>query len=91
MTVIGQAKRYNPDNFVSETELRKFVGGAIYKASTLKSTISSLGVIAPISYAFWTTSNFHPDAITYARNMGLWYLNGLALAQLANRMDIDKV
>ena len=83
--VIGQAKRYADGNFVVETELRKFVGGAIRKAYDLKHQIHAL---TPILYAFWTTADFHPDAKEYARQMGMWYLNGIGLAQLAHVVGI---
>lgn len=40
------------------------------------------------AFAFWTTSDFQPSAKKYARGVGLWYLNGLGIAQLAIRLQV---
>src|SRR5205814_3827809 len=34
--IVGQAKRYKADNFVSEIELREFVGGGLLKLDELR-------------------------------------------------------
>jgi restriction endonuclease Mrr len=87
--VLGQAKRYNRDNLVAEGELRSFVGGAIQKASDHGDSVTfRRAILAPVIFAFWTTSDFHPSAKRYARSVGLWYLNGIALAQLAIRLGL---
>jgi len=39
--------------------------------------------------AFWTTGDFSISAKKYARDIGLWYLNGIGLAQLATRLDLS--
>lgn len=88
--VLGQAKRYDRENFVTEVELRSFVGGALRKASDQEdSRTFRTAVLAPIVFAFWTTSDFHHLARKYARGMGLWYLNGIGLAQLAIRLGVS--
>jgi len=73
--VIGQAKRYKDGNPISETRLREFVGAATLRRHQLK-----LGPLAPVLFAFWTTSDFDPGAKRYARELGLWYMDGLTLA-----------
>jgi hypothetical protein len=37
----------------------------------------------------WTTSDFNRNAKEYARDMGMWYLNGLGLAQLAFKTGME--
>jgi hypothetical protein len=73
--VIGQAKRYKDGNPISETRLREFVGAATLKRHQLR-----IGPCVPVLFAFWTTSDFDPSAKRYAREMGLWYMDGLTLA-----------
>lgn len=86
--VVGQAKRYAKGSLIPENELRTFIGGAIRKVSDPHSDTFKSGVLAPVVFAFWTTADFHPSAKRYAKAVGLWYLNGLALAQLAIRVGI---
>jgi restriction endonuclease Mrr len=85
--VIGQAKRYT-ESLVSEREVREFVGGAMYQAHNIRKASTEIGVTSPIVFAFWTTSEFHPAAKRYSKEMGLWYLNGIALAQLAYKVGM---
>jgi hypothetical protein len=33
-----------------------------------------------VLYAFWTTSDFEPNAKKYGRELGLWYMDGMTLA-----------
>ena len=88
--VIGQAKRYSRHNRISETDLRSFVGGAIRKASDPENALTfRREILAPLVFAFWTTSDFHPTARSYARSVGLWHLNGMGLAQLASRLGVE--
>ena len=90
--VIGQAKRYATGNNISEYDLRAFVGAATRRTFQLKrSNPSQVGSLQPVVYAFWTTSDFHRNAKEFAREMGIWYLNGLALAQLASRLGITEL
>lgn len=90
VVLVGQAKRYQTGNNVKETELRAFVGAAIKRAYKLKRMYTSqVGSLHPIVYAFWTTSDFHQSAKEFAREMGIWYLSGLALTQLAMRLGVS--
>jgi restriction endonuclease Mrr len=85
--VVGQAKRYAKGNHVKETELRTFIGACIKKIDFLKKTRSEqFGIMHPIIVAFWTTSDFHSDAREYARDLGICYLNGIALGQLGVKL-----
>jgi restriction endonuclease Mrr len=86
--IIGQAKRYN-DKFISITDLRGFLGGALIRADEIKRTYDRYGIFSPTAYAFWTTSEFHHSAREFARNAGLWCLGGLSLAQLALRIGLQ--
>jgi restriction endonuclease Mrr len=87
--VIGQAKRHQTGNNITENQLRNFVGACLRRAYQLKRTNTQLvGSLQPIVFAFWTTSDFHPLAREYAREMGIWYLSGVALAQLALRLNV---
>ena len=90
VVLIGQAKRYKTGNNVKERELREFVGAAIKRTYKLKRMYTSqVGSLHPIVYAFWTTSDFHQSAKDFARDMGIWYLSGLALTQLAMRLGVS--
>lgn len=87
--IVGQAKCYKQKNLVKESEIKQFVGAALHKTLELKKTMSGkLGGLTPIAYAFWITSDFHPDAKKYAKELGIWYLNGIGLAQLAQRIGL---
>jgi hypothetical protein len=88
--VLGQAKRYSKDSLIVETDLRAFVGAAIRRSSDPLDLLTYRGAImAPLSLAFWTTSDFQPSAKRYAKAVGLWHLNGVGLAQLAIRLGVD--
>jgi len=87
--VIGQAKRYKEGNNITLNDMREFIGAAILRAGQLRGVnSSSAGVLTPIVYAYWTTSDFHQEARKYARAMGIWYLNGRGLTQLAQRAGV---
>jgi len=89
--VVGQAKRYTKGNQVCEKEIREFVGASIKKVDELKKTRSEqFGILQPVIYAFWTTSDFNSIGREYAKNIGIWYLNGVALCQLALQLGIDE-
>jgi hypothetical protein len=45
-------------------------------------------LFTPLLLAFWTTGDFTPPAKKYARHLGIWYLNGVGLAQLATRVGL---
>lgn len=86
--VVGQSKRYTGGNHVNEKELREFVGASIKRIDTIKIQKESIGILQPIILAFWTTSDFHANAIKYAKKMGIWYLNGIALSQMALKLNM---
>jgi len=86
--VIGQAKRYKDGNNVKETDVRAFIGGAM----KVKNDLTMKGKILPLSpvvYAFWTTSDFDPNAKTFCRSLGLWYLSGRALARYVLDLGLE--
>lgn len=86
--VIGQAKRWTVDN-ITETMMREFIGGAVLRAQRIRTTApTDAGLFTPVIYAYWTTSDFHHEARNYARDMGIWYLNGVGLTQLALRAGV---
>lgn len=87
--VIGQAKRYKDGNPISETRLREFAGAATLKRHRL-GIESKLGALAPVIYAFWTTSDFDPNAKKFAREMGLWYMDGLTLATYVTSLGLKE-
>lgn len=88
LTVIGQAKRYKDNNFVSETEIRKFIGGAVDIANSfrIESKLTSLG---PVLFAFWTTSSFHENARAYCKRTGIWYMEGLSVAEYVKKLGLQ--
>jgi len=89
--VLGQAKRYVDGNHIKETELRSFIGASIKRVDDLKRTrAEQFGILHPTILAFWTTSDFHSNARDYAKSMGIWYLNGVALCQLALHLGLDE-
>ncbi len=82
VSVIGQAKRYKADNWVTVNELRQFVGAATLRVHEMRIGKSSYAALNPVVLAFWTTSDFNASAVEYANKVGMWILNGRALAQL---------
>jgi hypothetical protein len=84
LLVIGQAKHYKEDSFVSEPEVRDFVGGGLKRLSDHTDSITHRGpFLAPVVFAFWTTGDFNSPAKSYARSLGIWTLNGISVSQLA--------
>jgi hypothetical protein len=86
--VIGQAKRFTEGNAVKETDIRAFVGGALKVKNELSST-RKIFPLSPVVYAFWTTSDFTPSAKQFARDMGVWYLSGRALARYVYELRLE--
>jgi restriction endonuclease Mrr len=78
--VIGQAKRYKEGNAINEVRLREFVGASALRRHLLQRD-GAIGPLTPVLCAFWTTSSFDPNAKTYARAIGLWYMDGRTLAK----------
>lgn len=89
LSVIGQAKRYAIDNEVTETEVRKFIGGAILKVDELRKQ-GKINVLSPVVYAFWTTSDLHVNAKQFSRKMGIWHLDGMALAEYVVKLGLEQ-
>ena len=90
--IIGQAKRYAIHLTVGDREMREFVGGAIKRvADPTDKLVYRSERLAPVIYAFWTTAEFTSSALTYAKSIGLWHLNGLGLAQLAIKNNVPLV
>lgn len=88
--VIGQAKRYQSGNVINERQLREFVGAATlhkYKVQTER----KFGPLAPILFAFWTTSDFDPNAKRFAREIGLWYMAGQTLASYISSLGLREL
>lgn len=88
ISVIGQAKRYKDGNDISESDLRKFVGGALLIVDEFRDN-NKINVLSPIIYAFWTTSSFHINAKEYAKKMGIWYLDGLTITDYVIKLDLE--
>jgi hypothetical protein len=85
--VIGQTKRYKATNVIKETSLREFVGAGVWKRHKLRLD-SGISPLAPVILAYWTTSNFEPNAKRYAREMGIWYMDGHTLAAYIDKLDL---
>ena len=87
-TVIGQTKRYKETNIINEKALREFVGSGVWKRHKLRLD-SGICPLAPVILAFWTTSNFEPNAKRYARDMGIWYMDGHTLASYISKLGLS--
>lgn len=87
LSVIGQAKRYAVNNPVKENEVRNFIGGAMLKLDELRK-LGKVNVLGPVVFAFWTTSDLHVHAKEYSRKMGIWHLDGMALAEYVLKLDL---
>lgn len=86
--VIGQAKRFKDGNLVKETDLRSFVGGAVRAKADLAAERRILP-LSPVLFAFWTTSDFEPNAKAYARAVGIWYLGGRSLSRYVRQLGLE--
>ena len=87
VTVIGQTKRYKESNVINEKQLREFVGAGVWKRHKLRLD-SGITPLAPTILAFWTTSNFEPNAKRYAREIGIWYMDGQTLASYITKLGL---
>jgi hypothetical protein len=87
--VIGQTKRYKDGNSISETKLREFVGAAMLKKHQLQKD-GKLGPLTPVIFAFWTTSGFDPNAKRFAKEAGIWYMEGLTLASYVSTLGFEE-
>jgi restriction endonuclease Mrr len=86
---IGQAKRYKDGNLIRETQVREFVGAAVLKRYELQQE-SVLRQFSPVLLAFWTTSDFDPNARKYARALGLWHMDGRTLADYVKHLGLEE-
>ena len=86
--VIGQAKRYKDGNNIRETQVREFVGAAVLRKHQL-SFDGRVGPLAPALFAFWTTSDFDPNAKRFARATGIWYMDGDTLANYVMHLGLE--
>lgn len=87
--VIGQAKRYSDGKHITETDMREFLGSCVKRIDDFKrSRPEQYGILQPTILAYWTTSDFHTDARKFAKEIGIWYLNGIALSQLAIKLNL---
>lgn len=87
--VIGQTKRYKETNVIKETSLREFVGAGVWKRHKLRLD-SGISPLAPVILAYWTTSNFEPNAKRFARDMGIWYMDGHTLAAYIDKLGLSE-
>ncbi len=86
--VIGQAKRHKRGNDISETDIRKFVGGALKKLNDFRKS-GKVGVLTPVVFAFWTSSDFGDPAKEYAKTMGIWFMNGRTLIEYLRTLNLE--
>jgi hypothetical protein len=87
-TVIGQTKRYKDTNIIYEKALREFVGSGVLRRHKLRLD-SGICPLAPVILAFWTTSSFEPNAKNYAREMGIWYMDGHTLSNYVVQLGLS--
>jgi len=87
---IGHAKRYKEGNAISETQMREFVGAATLKRHKLLRE-GVVGPLSPVTFAFWTTSDFDQPARQFARELGLWYMDQITLAEYISQLGPDAV
>ena len=85
--VIGQTKRYKEGNLITETKVREFVGAAILRQYVLQKE-GKAGPLTPFIFAFWTTSDFDPGAKKFARDVGLWFMDGFTFATYINDLGL---
>lgn len=85
--VVGQAKRYREANPIRECQLREFVGAATLRRHELQRN-AVIGPLTPVLFAFWTTSDFDPNAKRFARASGLWYMDGDTLANYIDNLGL---
>jgi len=88
IVVIGQAKRYKEGNAISETQLREFVGAATLRRHQMLKD-GNIRPLSPMLLAFWTTSEFDRNARLFARELGLWYMDGITLAAYVSQLGLE--
>ena len=48
----------------------------------------SIAPLTPTLFAFWTTSDLETNAKKYARNIGLWYMDGSTLVAYIEELGL---
>lgn len=86
-SVIGQAKRFS-DRLIAEKALREFVGASVLKRHELR-IAQNVSPLSPILLAFWTTSDFDPNCKIFARQTGVWLMDGRTLSTYLYRLNLD--
>lgn len=85
-TVIGQAKRFS-DKLIAEKALREFVGASVLKRNELR-IAKSVSPLSPVMLAFWATSDFDPNCKKFARDAGVWVMDGRTLSAYLHRLGL---
>ncbi len=88
-TVIGQTKRYKDGNAITEKQMREFVGAGLLRRHILQ-TEGIVAPLTPVIFAFWTTSDFEPNAKKYARDVGMWFMDGHTLATYIQSLQMSE-
>ncbi|BEE14520.1 hypothetical protein VAWG004_30230 [Aeromonas veronii] len=88
IVILGQAKRYARAHNVNLNEVRQFVGSCKAKINDLKRS-GKIGPFTPVMCAFWTTGNFSAEAINYAKQIGVWYMDGISIAKAIITFEIN--
>jgi restriction endonuclease Mrr len=83
-SVIGQAKRYTEQS-VYERDLRELVGASLLYQIDLRRT-ENIPPLAPVLLALWTTSDFHINAKKFARQLGVWLMDGETMCAYLNKL-----
>ncbi len=86
-TIIGQTKRYKEGNAVTEKHMREFVGAGLLRKHILQ-TDKKIAALTPVIFAFWTTSDFEPNAKRYARDVGMWFMDGHTMATYIHALNM---
>lgn len=68
--------------------LREFVGASTLKRHLLRLE-KRLSALTPVLLAFWTTSDFDPNARLYARNTGIWLMDGETISTYVRRRGLE--
>lgn len=86
--VIGQAKRYDT-SAIAEKALREFVGASLLRRHELRIE-KKIWPLSPVLLAFWTTSKFDPSGRTFARDAGVWLMDGQTISEVIHKLDLEE-
>lgn len=86
--IIGQAKRYST-NLIAEKALREFVGASLVRRHHLR-VQKKIWPLSPVLLAFWTTSNFDPSGRRFARDAGVWLMDGPTISAVLDDLGLAK-